>query len=242
MAKSFFIDLTRCTACRGCQIACKQWKNLPAEATTNTGFHTNPPDVSAVTYKTVHMVEAGKGKDLKWYFFPEQCRHCTEPPCMGQADVDKEGAVIQDEATGAVLFTELTAEVDGEGVREACPYNIPRLDPETKRLHKCDMCIDRIREGKNPACVQTCPTGCMNFGEEADMQALAKERLASVQQKYPDAVLGDADSVLVIYLFQRDPKLYHAHAVSDAAAVPAGPLTRRQLFAGARRSLSRVSS
>lgn len=231
MAKSFFIDLTRCTACRGCQIACKQWKNLPAEETSVTGFHTNPPDVSAVTYKTVHMVEEGKGKNLKWYFFPEQCRHCTEPPCMGQADVDKEGAVIQDAASGAVLFTELTAEVDGEGVREACPYNIPRVDPETKRLHKCDMCIDRVREGKNPACVQTCPTGCMNFGEDTEMMSLAKERLASVKKKHPDAVLGDADSVLVIYLFAKDPKLYHSHAVADASIKSPVPLTRQQLFA-----------
>ena len=37
MAKAFFVDLTRCTGCRGCQIACKQWKNLPAEETTNRG-------------------------------------------------------------------------------------------------------------------------------------------------------------------------------------------------------------
>ena len=55
MAKAFFVDLTRCTGCRGCQIACKQWKNLPAEETTNRGGHTNPPDLSSVTYKTVHM-------------------------------------------------------------------------------------------------------------------------------------------------------------------------------------------
>lgn len=51
MAKAFFVDLTRCTGCRGCQIACKQWKNLPAEETTNRGGHTNPPDLSSVTYK-----------------------------------------------------------------------------------------------------------------------------------------------------------------------------------------------
>ena len=62
MAKAFFVDLTRCTGCRGCQIACKQWKNLPAEETTNRGGHTNPPDLSSVTYKTVHMREAGQGK------------------------------------------------------------------------------------------------------------------------------------------------------------------------------------
>ena len=59
MGMAFFIDLTLCTACRGCQIACKQWKKLPAEKTKNTGSHTNPPDLSYITYKTVHFIEKG---------------------------------------------------------------------------------------------------------------------------------------------------------------------------------------
>ena len=43
--KSFFVDLTLCTACRGCQVACKQWKDLPAEQTRNLGSHQNPQDL-----------------------------------------------------------------------------------------------------------------------------------------------------------------------------------------------------
>ena len=130
MAKAFFVDLTRCTGCRGCQIACKQWKNLPAEETTNRGGHTNPPDLSSVTYKTVHMREVGKGKDFRMLFFPEQCRHCELAPCMTASTID--GAIVQDEKTGAVLFTPLTALLDGQAVREACPYDIPRVDPQTQ--------------------------------------------------------------------------------------------------------------
>ena len=102
MAKAFFVDLTRCTGCRGCQIACKQWKNLPAEETTNRGGHTNPPDLSSVTYKTVHMREVGKGKDFRMLFFPEQCRHCELAPCMTASTID--GAIVQDEKTGEVLM------------------------------------------------------------------------------------------------------------------------------------------
>jgi formate dehydrogenase iron-sulfur subunit len=60
------------------------------------------------------------------------------------------------------------------------------------------------------------------------MEALAKERLASVQKKYPQAVLGDPDSVRVVYLFQEDPKTYHAKAVAD---ISTHPLSRRQMFA-----------
>ena len=94
--KSFFIDLTKCTACRGCQIACKQWNKLPAEETKNTGNYTNPPDLSAITYKTVHMreVKNAKGELDSWVFFPEQCRHCVEPPCKMAADAYDNQAIL----------------------------------------------------------------------------------------------------------------------------------------------------
>ena len=46
MSNAFFIDTTRCTGCRGCQVACKQWHDLPAERTQNRGTLENPPDLS----------------------------------------------------------------------------------------------------------------------------------------------------------------------------------------------------
>ena len=230
MAKMFFIDLTRCTACRSCQVACKQWKDLPAEETVNAGSHQNPPDLSFVTLKTVHFIEKGKAGNLRWLFFPEQCRHCVDPPCMGQADVDKEGAIIQDQDTGAVIFTDLIDQVDGEGVRAACPYDIPRKQKDGKLLSKCDMCLDRVREGKLPSCVLSCSTGCMSFGEEKAMEELAQKRLDIVKKKYPKAVLGDADSVRAIYLFQEDPESYHPKAVAE---LKPHPLSRRRILAKA---------
>lgn len=237
MSKMFFIDLTLCTACRGCQVACKQWKNLPAEKTRNMGSHQNPPELSFNTLKTVHFKEvkhdhgpSGKG-GVDWLFFPEQCRHCIEPPCMYQADVDKEGAVIRDEELGAVLFTPLTKDVDGEGVRAACPYDIPRVNEETKELSKCDMCVDRVRENMLPSCVLSCNTGCMHFGDEKAMMEMAEKRLAEVKKQYPDAVIGDADSVRVLYLFKQDPKTYAAKAIADAGSPPkAVAMTRRGLL------------
>ena len=81
-------------------------------------------------------------------FFPEQCRHCELAPCMTASTID--GAIVQDEKTGAVLFTPLTAQLDGQAVREACPYDIPRVDPQTKQIHKCDFCNDRVHQGNAP--------------------------------------------------------------------------------------------
>lgn len=101
-------------------------------------------------------------------------------------------------------------------IREACPYNIPRQDAATKVMTKCTMCLDRVQNGLKPACVQSCPTGAMNFGDREEMLALAEKRLAEVQKKYPEATLGDADMVRVIYLYQMPPKSYHDFAVASA--------------------------
>ncbi len=229
--KAFFVDLTICTACRGCQVACKQWKNLPAEETHNWGSHQNPKEVSGNTYKVVHFREVPTGKrSVDWTFFPEQCRHCFEPPCFYTADFETEGSVIHDEETGAVLFTDLTKEVDYAEVRESCPYDIPR-QREDGVITKCDMCYDRVIDGKLPSCVLACPTGTMHFGEESEMLALAEKRLLEVLPKYPTAHLGDPDAVRVIYLFP-----YPANDVFDNAIATVKPRTRRNLFARSKTS------
>ena len=79
--KTFFVDLSRCTGCRGCQITCKQWKQLPAEPTKQTGTHQNPPDMSAATLKIVRFKEPVIDGSLKLLYQPDQCRHCIDPPC-----------------------------------------------------------------------------------------------------------------------------------------------------------------
>jgi formate dehydrogenase iron-sulfur subunit len=228
--KSFFIDLTRCTACRGCQVACKQWHKLPAEKTKNWGSHQNPKDLSFITYKLVRFQEVVKDGDVTdWLFFPEQCRHCVEPPCKYVADAYDEKAILKDPNTGAVIFTERTKTLDAEEIREACPYNIPRADAASGIISKCDMCLDRVENGLLPACVQTCPTGAMNFGDREDMLELARERLATVKKQYPDAVLGDPDETRVIYLYQADPMSYYEFAVAGISPMPL--YNRKQMLA-----------
>ncbi len=215
MGKYFFIDTTLCTACRGCQVACKQWHNLPAEQTVNRGTHENPSDLSGITYKLVRMREElddnfsvfpTQNKKLNWLFFPEQCRHCLEAPCLETADYPD--AIYRDEETGAVIFTPATKELNIDDIRTVCPYDIPRK-AEDGRIVKCDMCIDRLQNGMLPACVQTCPTGAMNFGNEDEMLSLAKSRLSILKQKYSKAQLVDMNSVRVIYLIIHDPNKYH---------------------------------
>jgi formate dehydrogenase iron-sulfur subunit len=215
MSKSFFIDTSLCTACRACQVACKQWHDLPAEKTKNRGTFENPPDLSFITYKVVRMREQVIGGKLNWLFFPEQCRHCIEAPCLETAG--DPSAIYRDDKTGAIIFTANTKHLNADEIIESCPYNIPRKAPDGT-LAKCDMCIDRVENGLPPACVQTCPTGAMNFGDRDEMLALAKKRLGEVKKKYPKAMLIDEDTVSVIYLVTEDPELYHEFAVASSSS------------------------
>ena len=225
MPRAFFIDTTQCTACRGCQVACKEWKNLPPVATKQTGTHQNPPDLTPFNYKLVRFSEHQEGDTVKWNFFPDQCRHCIHPPC--QMSAFNPEAVIQDEETGAVLFTALTAEEDYATIRESCPYDIPRQDPTTKKLVKCDMCIDRVRSNLLPMCVKSCAMGAMSFGTREEMLKLAEARLAVVKKIVPQAQLLNPKEVEVIYLVDDAPARYHRFAVAQAP----GPMTRQRFLA-----------
>jgi len=237
--KSFFVDLSKCTACRGCQVSCKQWKKLPAEKTVNTGSHQNPADLSFNTLKVVRFSErVDKGK-VRWFFLPDQCRHCVEPPCKMASSV--EGSILHDQATGAVVFTPLTAQEDFEIIRGACPYDIPRQDPVTKVMSKCDMCIDRVRAGMLPACVKTCPTGAMNFGDRDEMLKLAQKSLAGVKKKWPKAQLVNADDVRVIFLAAEEPEFY-AKTLMAQASEQMRFATRRDLLAQLLRPVRSMTS
>jgi len=212
--KSFFIDTTRCTACRGCQIACKNWNQNGASMTKNTGSHQNPPDLDGNTFKLVRFSEVENGGKVAWYFFSDQCRHCLQPPCKDAIEGYESGAVIQDEATGAVVYNEQTKKVPFEEVRAACPYDIPRKAADG-RIVKCTMCFDRVSNGLLPACVKVCPTGTMNFGDREEMLSMATARVEKLKTQYPQAQIIDAEEIRVIYLVVDDPRKYWKSAIAS---------------------------
>ena len=213
MSKSFLVDTTLCTACRGCQVACKQWHDLPAEKTVNRGSYQNPADLSFDTYKLVRMSEGVVDGKLRWLFFPDQCRHCLEPPCQDTAG--DPSAIFTNPSSGAVIYTANTSELDADEIRQSCPYDIPRQATDGT-MAKCDMCSDRVENGMDPACVKVCPTGAMNFGDRKDIMKLAQTHLAAAQKKFPNATLLDPDDVRVVFLVGFDPNLYHEYAVASA--------------------------
>ena len=228
---SFFVDTTRCTACRGCQTACKQWNQNSVIPTTQQGTYQNPPDLNASTFKVVRFSEEKlPGKDPSWFFFPDQCRHCIYPLCKIVADRKAPGAITIDPRTRAVIFNPAVkvSPQTFEEIREICPFDIPRQDQKTGGMNKCTMCNDRVREGLQPACVQACPTGAMSFGERKDILRQARGRLITIRRTDRKAALIDPEAIRVIFLVKDHPEKYHQFA---SAKQPTG-MTRMAAIKG----------
>lgn len=138
--KSIMVDVSRCTGCRGCQIACKQWNELPATETRQTGSYQNPPDMNADTWKVVRFHD-GRGEDGKpyWNFFSDMCRHCLAPGCLSGAVGDE---MIQDEETGAVVYVGDTSQSDFDIALGKLPLPHPpqgrenRPDTQMRHVHR----------------------------------------------------------------------------------------------------------
>jgi formate dehydrogenase iron-sulfur subunit len=227
---SFLVDTTRCTGCRGCQAACKQWNQNAGTLTAQQGTYQNPPDLNASTFKLVRFSEEKlQGQDPKWLFFPDQCRHCVWPLCKGVADAKAPGAIGIDSRTRAVIFNPEVkiSPATFKEIREACPFDIPRYEEKTGVMNKCTMCNDRVSEGLKPACVQACPTGAMSFGKRTEILGQARSRLSELRQTDSRAELVDPESVRVIFLVKDHPDKYHRFA----AAKPA-PTTRLAALKG----------
>ena len=175
MAKMMMlIDPSRCTGCRGCQVACKQWNENLAVKTTFTGSYQNPPDLDGDTFTLVRFQEELRNDfDVYWLMTSDRCRHCSEPTCIEA--LPKESYVL--DPTGAVVFNEKAKAKLGDVV-DACPFGIPTQNKKTGQIVKCTLCVDRISDDMLPACAKACPTGAILWGDYDGMLDYAKKRMA----------------------------------------------------------------
>jgi formate dehydrogenase iron-sulfur subunit len=207
------VDVSRCTGCRGCQVACKQWNKNPASETCFTGTYENPPDLEWNTFTRVAFREIEESGKLAWLFRKDQCRHCVDPACKGACPV--EGAIVKHE-NGAVTVDQDKCVGGKDGkcsfeCADACPFSIPRFLPAApKKMRKCTFCIDRqqMDPKMKPACVSACLSGALFFGTREEVLAEGERRLALLKQAYPDASLHLKDDVTWIYLLAYAPASY----------------------------------
>jgi formate dehydrogenase beta subunit len=198
------IDLSRCTACRGCQIACKQWNELPARQTGNFGSYQNPPDLQWNTWTMIRFQEhEDQNGTLKWLFRKDGCMHCTDAACI---KVCPTGALFHTEF-GSVSMHEHKC-IGCKACIPACPFGVPKFDAAINKISKCDLCYTRLQASQIPACVLSCPTGALTIGEKNVMLKKAHERareLGGDANVYGDKFL---DGTHVVYVLPEKPEVY----------------------------------
>ncbi|SBO11761.1 putative ferredoxin-like protein YdhX precursor [Vibrio mediterranei] len=143
-------DENACIGCTACTDACREVNKVP-EGVSRLEIHRSEP--------------IGEFPDVEYRFIRDSCQHCENPPCVY---VCPTGAAYKDEETGIIDVHNEKCVGCGYCLA-ACPYQVRFFNPETRSADKCNFCRDtNLAEGKLPACVESCPTNALVFGDLND--------------------------------------------------------------------------
>ncbi len=207
--KGVLIDTTKCIGCRACQVACKEWNDLPAEKTVNRGSYENPPSLSAHTWTKINFYEEWDKEKNKfiWHFKRSGCHHCTDSNCLEGCPT---GAIKR--SPSGMVHIDQNICIGCKNCIQLCPFGIPHLNEETGTSVKCTGCYDRVENGLPPACAKACPTGALTFGNLSELRALANDRLVELRKQgnYRACIYGDTQlgGLGFFYILQNDPEFY----------------------------------
>ena len=235
---SKLVDIDLCIGCKACEVACKEWNDLEVEETRNFGSYQSHPDLTPSTWDLMRFNEVEVGGGLAWLIRKDSCLHCDEPGCLLACPAP--GAVVQYE-NGIVDFDQNQC-IGCKYCISGCPFDIPRFDPETKKVYKCTMCVDRVGNGLEPACVKACPTGAIRFGTREDMRHYGEEKVAKLHDRgLDDAVFYDPEGVNGLHMTYVVP---HGEILEEYG-LPAEPTVKAGLtffpLIGALRKLGSVA-
>ena len=206
------IDTTTCIGCKACEVACVEWNGYPFRQTTFDNTYQTMPNTEWNYWNLIRFNEhENEDGTFQWLMRKDQCMHCEDPGCLKACPAD--GAIVQ-YSNGIVDFQQEHC-IGCQYCVTGCPFDIPRFNPETKKVFKCTLCSDRVNAGLEPACVKSCPTGCLHFGSKEDMKDLAEKRATQLREhsSYKDAGVYDPDGVNgthVIYVLHdaKNPEKY----------------------------------
>jgi formate dehydrogenase iron-sulfur subunit len=172
----FFTDTSICIGCKACEVACKEWNQVPAQpGPFSADSYDNTGALGANSWRHVAFVEQPDGADgVRWLMSSDVCKHCTQAACL---DVCPTGALFRTEF-GTVVVQEDICNGCGYCV-PACPFGVigRREQPSDGRAFKCTLCYDRLKGGHEPACAKACPTESIQFGELEELRERADARL-----------------------------------------------------------------
>ena len=231
----FFTDTTVCIGCKACEVACKEWNNLPADNLGLTGdSYDNTGALSAETWRHVNFVERSGECGVRaddqppfqsgWLMMSDVCKHCHNPPCLEACP------------TGALFKTEFDTVVVQQDICNgcgycvpACPFGVVDVSHIDGKAHKCTLCYDRLKGGFEPACAKSCPTDSIQFGEVSDLVRRAKTRVRDLHgrgvesaylygaQGEPGAT-GDLGHLNAFFLLTERPEVYNLPAAPTRAS------------------------
>src|SRR5437588_2621339 len=168
------IDTTKCIGCKACQVACMEWNDLRDEIGTNVGVYDNPPDLTDKSWTVMRFAEyENPNGNLEWLIRKDGCMHCADPGCLKACPAP--GAIVQYQ--NGIVDVKPEACIGCKMCETGCPFDVPRYSAKTDKMAKCTLCVDRVQVGLEPACVKSCPTGCLQFGDKTDMVALGNARV-----------------------------------------------------------------
>ncbi len=208
--KAMLIDVSKCMGCRGCQVACKQWNELEADVTSNTGTYQNPPDLSPNTWNLVKFKEIGNNGTVRWLMWPFRCMHCTDASCV---KVCPTGALYH-HPLGFVAYDKDKCSGCGYCI-EFCPFHVPHASRNIitglGKMDKCLFCQDRVTNDLEPACAKTCPPGAIKFGNRVELVTEGRRRVEVLRSTRPKASLyGERElgGLHMLYVLEERPEVY----------------------------------
>ncbi len=202
----FFTDTSICIGCKACEVACKEWNQVPMSIQGFTGkSYDNTVDLGADTWRHVAFIEQRlaadaredpslvavaarseaieqgvqtyqEGDGFRWLMASDVCKHCTNAACL---EVCPTGALFRTEF-GTVVVQQDVCNGCGYCV-PACPFGVLDKREEDGRVWKCTLCYDRLKDDQEPACAKTCPTDSIQFGELSALHERAERRLEQLQ-------------------------------------------------------------
>jgi formate dehydrogenase iron-sulfur subunit len=213
--KGFFTDTTVCIGCKACEVACKQWNQLPEDGFAFTGrSYDNTGALGALTWRHVAFVEEPRPTGgIAFHMMSDVCKHCARAGCLEACP------------TGAILRTEFGSVYVQPDVCNGCGYCVPSCpfgvidrSQDDGRAFKCTLCYDRLKDDLEPACAKACPTDSITFGDLDELRAKATERVAQLHARgVPEAYLYGADAeeqpgtegLHAFFLLVDEPEVYN---------------------------------
>jgi len=195
-AVGLLYDTTRCVGCKACVVACKQANDMPPDVDGyGGGLYDAPEGLNEYTKNVIALYREGSEQS----FVKKQCMHCIDPACVGACML---GAMHKGKF-GVVEWDPSTC-VGCRYCQMACPFNVAKFEwtKALPKIVKCELCKDRLAEGKQPACAEVCPRGAVIYGKYTDLLAEAHQRLERNPDGYVPKVYGEKDlgGTQVLYL------------------------------------------